>query len=68
MRTIVISNMSHALLEAGSPAGALLGALQLSDSSWEIDLDEDLALALDRLSGDPDRAIQMLCSPGAGHA
>jgi hypothetical protein len=68
MRTIIISNASHDLLVAHSMTGRLLGGRQLADTSWEIDIDEDVAFAMDRISGDPDRAISMLCSAGVGHA
>ena len=35
---------------------------RLRDLSWEVEVDDDLAFALDRVSCDPDQAIQFLCS------
>ena len=68
MRTIVISAVSKALLDAHSSSCACYGGRQLADTSWEIEVDEEVAFALDRIAGDPDEAIRMLCTTGVGHA
>jgi hypothetical protein len=67
MRTIVISAVSKVLLDARATHG-LCGGRQLSDTSWEIEVDDEVAFRLDQISGDPDEAIRMLCATGVGHA
>lgn len=63
MRTLVVSDRSRTLLE-GSIVGRAVGfGRQLADRSWEVSVDDDMGFALDCLSGDPDRAIEMVCAP-----
>ena len=62
MRTIVISDLTHALLDERVIGKAFSVGRRLRDLSWEVEVDDDLAFALDHVSCDPDQAIQFLCS------
>jgi len=64
MRTIVISNLSRGLLDGHIVGRAVKIERQLADKSWEASVDDDMGYAIDRLCGDPDKAIQMLCKSG----
>jgi len=34
---------------------------RLRDGSWQVDVEENLAFCMDQISGDPDRAIALVC-------
>jgi len=60
MRTIVISDRSRLILEGAIAGCAFKLERQLADKSWEATVDDDLAFALDVLSVDPDKAINLI--------
>ena len=62
VRTIIISDTTRALLDDRVVGKAFSVGRRLRDLSWEVEVDDDLAFALDHVSCDPDRAIQFLCS------
>lgn len=68
MRTIVISDATRQLLEADALCRCMSGGRQLRDSSWEIEIDDALAFALDQLACDPDEAVRLVCTQQMGHA
>ena len=61
MRTLVISNASRSLLDGHIVGRAVAVQRQLADKSWEVLVDDDMAFALDCLSGDPDHALALVC-------
>jgi len=62
MRVIVISDVTRALLDERVIGKAFSVGRRLRDLSWEVEVDDDLAFALDQVSCDPDVAIRFLCS------
>lgn len=64
MRTLVISNASRSLLDGHIVGRAVAVQRQLADKSWEVEVDDDMAFALDQLSFDPDVAFSMICTDG----
>lgn len=62
MRVIVISDVTRALLDERVVGKAFSVGRRLRDLSWEVEVDDELAFALDQVACDPDTAIRFLCS------
>jgi len=62
MRVIVISDLTRALLDERVIGKAFSVGRRLRDLSWEVEVDDDLAFALDQVSCDPDTAVRFLCA------
>lgn len=62
MITVVISDRSRLILEGAIAGCAFKLERQLADKSWVATVDDDLAFAMDCVSGDPDKAIDLMCN------
>ena len=66
MRQIIISDRARKLLAGHILSRSISISHQLADKSWEALVDDDMAYAMDCLTGDPDRAIGLVCAAHDG--
>jgi hypothetical protein len=69
MQTITINAATLQRLDAHSISGRTVGARKLPDGRYQIDLEDDVVAAMQRIDPDPDRAIGIATgSISIGHA
>lgn len=66
MTTRIMSRRTIEILRAQSPTGVVVGAQPIGDGRYAVELDDEVALALDLISADTDAAVEALVTPPPG--